>query len=265
MAAMQDQGIRVLIEVDDNYFVPAPQVPGVKSEWLVKDPRTKDDPHSIENHRNIAKWVDGIICSTPKLAEIYSKVNKNVYICPNSIDTQDWPDPEKPDDGIFRIGFAGSKSHWHDYALVERALAWAADLPDVEILIYGIREKGPAKKRWIEWTDDLPAYRKSLGQMDVGVCPLKPSYWTDCKSDVKAMEYAMAGALPIISKTEAYRPWWDKPCLVAETEKDFRRHIKWCVQNQDEVKKLAAEAQAYVLAERRIEQSVKAWEEAVRG
>jgi hypothetical protein len=265
MAEQQLQGVRVLAEIDDNYLIPAPQLPDVQSEWVVKHHKDGTDDHSIECHRKIVKWVDGIIVSTPRLAEIYAPLNANVYVCPNSIDTQDWPDVEKPDDGIFRIGFAGSKSHYHDYALVDRALSWAADLPDVEILIYGIREKGPAKKRWIEWNHDLPAYRESLGQLDVGVCPLRQSYWTDCKSDVKALEYAMAGALPIITKTEAYRPWWDKPCLVAETEKDFRRHIKWCVNNRDEVKKLAAEALAYVLSERRIEHSIHYWEEAVNG
>jgi O-antigen biosynthesis protein len=265
MAEQQEQGIRVLMEVDDNYLASIPQVPNGVSEWVFKHSRDGSDPHSIETHRRIAKWIDGVIVSTPRLAEAYAPFNENVYVCPNSIDTQDWPDPEKPDDGIFHIGFAGSKSHFYDYSLVERALSWAEDQPNVEIVIYGLKERGPIKKRWIEWTHDLGEYRRSLGLLDVGVCPLKPGIFNDCKSDIKAMEYAMAGALPIVSKTEAYRPWWDKPCLVAETEKDFRRHIKWCVQNRDEVKRLAAEAKAYVLAERRIEQHISKWEEAVSG
>jgi hypothetical protein len=265
MAEMQRQGIRTLMEVDDNYLTAPPQVPDNPSEWKLRHDRNDVASCSVEFHRRIAGWIDGIICSTEALARSYRRYNENVYVCPNSIEAEDWPEPDKPDDGIFRIGFAGSKSHFHDYALVERALSWAESQPNVEILIYGLREKGPANKRWIEWTDDLSAYRKSLSLLDVGVCPIRPNIFSNCKSDLKAMEYAMAGALPIVSKVEPFRPWFDQPCLVAETEKDFRRHIKWCVTHRDEVKQLAAEAKQYVLSERLIEQNIHKWREAVNG
>jgi hypothetical protein len=42
-------------------------------------------------------------------------------VCRNSIDPLDWPEPEKPTDGVFRVGYAASASHLYDAADIDRA------------------------------------------------------------------------------------------------------------------------------------------------
>jgi hypothetical protein len=91
----------------------------------------------VAEHRQALKEADGVIVSTSALGRAVEKLNRNVYVCPNAIVPEQWPEPTKPDDGIFRIGFAGSYSHINDMPLIRDALEWAAAQPDVELVFIG--------------------------------------------------------------------------------------------------------------------------------
>jgi hypothetical protein len=67
MAAMSEQGIRVLMETDDNYTLPRDLRVG---DWADRI-QPGDDSHSREAHMRLCKWVDGIIVATENLAEHY--------------------------------------------------------------------------------------------------------------------------------------------------------------------------------------------------
>lgn len=267
MSLMQDQGTRVLVEVDDNYTTPPPFYE--ISTWIERvdrrDPRTLGK-HSYEMHVAIAKDADGVIVSTPRLAEVYESINSNVYLCPNCVDPDDWPErPERHRDSKLHIGWAASDSHRYDAPLIRDALCWASTQPDVEVIIIGIKPEITRYKfrYWhMGWVDSLKAYRHNLGVLDVALCPLRPGKWEDCKSDVKAMEAAMAGALPIVSEVEPYRPWFDRT-YTARNEWDWRRIVKHLVRNRDEIKTLAEKAREYVLAERTIQGNISKWRDAV--
>jgi len=268
MAEMHEShGIRVLVEVDDNYMVGPPVIPALRSGWLTTRDTEGQDRHSYEVHRKIvaSKACDGVIVSTPYLGKVYERFDKPVYVCPNSIDPDDWPaDPEHAPDGVLRIGWAGSASHRYDLADIRPALDWASRQPDVEVVIMGQIDPG-VPHRNIPWTDTLAEYRQNVPQIDVMLCPLRPGVWADCKSDVKALEAAMGGAVAVVSKTEPYRPWWDSdaPCLVAETRKDFVKAVKHLVQHRDETATLATAARKWALDNRSIEGSVAKWREAI--
>ena len=258
MAGMQTEGIRVLMEVDDSY-VHAPDV-GIHGGWQAELDRSGlTDNFSFEAHERLARFVDGIIVSTPPLEALYSEFNKNIFVCPNSIDPADWNEA-KPNDGILRIGWAASHSHLVDAPLVRRALKWAADQPDVEVLVYGIGDvyKFPGRVKRAPWTDDLDSYRDSLSLCDVHICPLIDTAWSRYKSDLKALEAAMAGAWPIVSTATAYKPWQDRT-MTCTTAKDWEQALRWVVRHRDEIPRLAQEAKDYVMAERTIEKNIHFW------
>lgn len=264
MAAMREQGHRVLMEADDNYVIGTdPRVRG--RDWTETIAEAEGE-HSYEAHKKLCKWVDGIIVSTENLAGYYRELNENVYVCPNSIDPDDWPEPEKPDDGVLRIGWAASHSHLLDAPLVKRAFRWAAEQPNVEVLVYGIGDiyKFPGRVKKVRWTDDLTEYRRSLALCDVHVCPLEETPWSAGKSDLKALEATMAGAWPIVSTATPYKPWHDRT-MTCTTAKDWQDALKWTVRHRDEIPRLAAKAHDYVMSERLIEHSAHLWEEAIRG
>ena len=263
--AQQQAGWRVLVEVDDNYLIGPPEVPNKHSNWEVRIRPERGGAHSIEAHRKLAGILDGVIVSTEQLAHAYRQYSDHVYVCPNSVDPDDWPAPEKPQDGIFRIGYAASHSHWFDASDVYRALSWAAAQPQVEVLLYGLNPNWTFPYQHVPWTDDLDEYRRSLARLDVGVCPLRPGAWANCKSDIKALEYCLAGAAPVVSLTEPYRAWTDGLALTAATPKEFLKQIRWLVSNRDAAPELAATGRTYALAERTIGRSIDCWREAVSG
>lgn len=267
MRSMQLAGYRVLLEVDDNYLIGSPQVPGGNASWVstIKQAQ-QQDLHSTEAHRKLAGFADGVIVATEPLATAYRRVNDNVYVCRNSIDTDDWAEPTRPTDGLFRIGYAASHSHWFDANDVRRALSWAASQPGVQVVLYGLDPKWSFDYLHIPWTTNLADYRKSLQLLDVGVCPLRPGPWTACKSDLKLMEYAMGGAMSVVARQPPYAEWLDTDmALTADTPKDFLKHVKWCVANQDGAREIAARANARIMSFRLINQEIPRWQEAIDG
>jgi glycosyltransferase involved in cell wall biosynthesis len=263
MRGMQTEGIRVLIEVDDSYMH-APDI-GVHGGWQIELDRSgQSDRFSFAAHKKLCEFVDGIIVSTPALGELYGEINENIYVCPNSIDLEDWDTSQRQEDGILRIGWPGSHSHVVDAPLVRRALAWAARQKDVEVWVFGIGDifpfTGPVQK--VPWTDNQDEYRANLARCDVIICPLQETEWARYKSDVKALEAVAAGAWPIVSTATAYTPWHERT-LTCTTAKDWDEAIRWIVRHREELPRLKAEAQEYVLAERLIEKTIHTWRMAV--
>jgi glycosyltransferase involved in cell wall biosynthesis len=261
---LKDKGFRVLMESDDNYFTVAPSM---KNTGWVKE--KKAGPFSLDGHATILKHVDGCIVTTEFLAKQYRKHNSNVYVCPNAIDPLDWPVLKKPDDGVLRIGWFLSASHKADSPLVYRALEWASRQKDVEVWIAGSDPfvDGHGRVQFphghFPWSD-LPKYRERMAYLDIGVAPVKSTPWALCRSDLKAIEKAYAGAARVLSDNAPYSLFTDgENCLKAKDARGFYERIRHLVQNRDEVKQLAAAGRKYVTEERLITQQIHNWEVAV--
>lgn len=228
-AKVQSEGVPCLMDVDDNYLVPPPRVPGMRKAWqtTVRKSRLKGETgYSHQAHRWILPSIDGLIVSTDELANRYDGlVPAGITVCPNSVEPDDWEPIEREDRNVV-VGYAGSDSHYYDLFTVERALdiAYHSGASLVKMGAHGNDWRWPHEE--IAWTDDLAAYRLSLQKIDIGLCPVKRSPWHDCKSDIKAMEYIMAGALPIVqADSPCYADWVD---LVpsASTPKQWERAMK---------------------------------------
>lgn len=269
MCELQEQGHKALVEVDDNYLAPSRYFGG----W-VKHQRSSS---SLETHRNIVeKIADGVVVTTDHLAKMYRQANEKVFVCPNQIDPRDWPDPE-PSNGTFRVGWFASLSHKDDVPLIKRTLEWASKQDGVEVVCMGVgatrvintetgsdvhRPWWKFRYRHIPWSNDMGVYRKLMGQLDVGLAPVKENPWSSCRSDLKALEYAMAGACPVLSDAIPYRGY-EGPCVRATTAKDFLNQVKYLVDHQDEARQIASEAREYVLKHRTVEGNIWRYKEAL--
>lgn len=267
MAHLQEQGHKVLMEVDDNYLVPPPTFPGAHRDWGTSLDRSEQDRYSMQAHRRIIRWVDGIIVATDELAERYAtRTQAPIYVCPNSADLDDWPMLSKVigQDGTTRnVGFAGSASHRYDVALIEDALDWASRSGAKLHKLGGVGTTWRFPHEAMPWTDDLAQYRRNLQVLDVGLCPLKQSDWHDCKSDLKAIEYTLAGVLPIVSKSPPYKDWFDV-VPTCETRKDWVRAVKWAVNAPgDELRDAFNRAWRLVVGQKLIQQNIGSWREAI--
>lgn len=263
MAHLQDQGVRVLLEADDNYTVMHKGLTAQQGLWR-QTPDPQIDYPSIDAHRQIARFVDAIIVSTPYLEQEYRKVSdRPIFLCPNSVDPADWPTPEPSHDGVLRVGFAGSISHWEDIHLIRRALLWASRQDGVETWYFGQKPAGfDFIQRHVQWTDSVADYRKSVAVLDVGLAPLIETRWSKGKSDVKALEMSMAGALTVCSDAEPFKAF-KGPCVRTGSAKGFEASVRWAVTHRDEVTDMAREARQYVLRERTIQSNIWRWRAAI--
>jgi hypothetical protein len=264
---MQEQGIRVLVETDDNYTLTIPHSKLWRRGMPLKD--GKNLP-SIELHRRVCSWADGITVTTEHLAKQYRKItDAPVYVIPNQVDPVDWPDPaevEDQKDGKLWVGVAASASHLRDLKLVGRALEWAAAQPGVEVVLMGLFAtgfKGRFPFRYFPWTNDLAAYRKLQGMLDVALCPVIENPWSACRSDLKILESAMSGAFPIVSDAIPFKDWRHTMVPFATDPRDFLDQTRWAVRNPDERLARLAELRAHVLTERTQAGNAWRWQEAI--
>lgn len=269
---MRRQGVFTVMEVDDNYLRFAPPLYGKFGAWqrTHAEAVANGTGYSTEMHRKVVPLMDGLIVSTENLADEYDAflakqgVDIPITVCPNSVDPTDW-DVERTESDVLRIGYYGSSSHVKDYPLVKKALKWAARQPDVEVSMLGFRPPGWTG-RVAPWADNLFDARANLSHIDVGIAPLKSNPWADGKSDVKLLEYAMAGVMPIAQDAPPYRPWRDEWSWkwLAKTEDDWMDMIQTVVRNPEIVKDEAASAEGYVRRLRTIQANIERWREAVR-
>jgi glycosyltransferase involved in cell wall biosynthesis len=256
---LQMQGKRVLVEVDDNYLVDPGKKIRKMSNWGAN---IGDALHTFQGHTYIARWADGIIVTTEHLARAYRKVNENVYVIPNPVDPDDWHF-DRPDDGIFRIGWFASKSHAGDGKLIERGLEWASRQKDVQVITLGFDPKWKFAYTHLPWVNDLSTWRMLNCQLDVGLAPVIAGHWSAYRSDIKASEYTMGGAAVIASEVPPYEEWTNDFSIKAASAKDFYHGIKRLVQNRDEAREMNREARKWVDENRDIRVLVEKWRQAV--
>lgn len=262
---LQRQGIRTVMEVDDGYCYFAPPLMGKKGAWqrTHAEAVANGTMYSTEMHRKVVPMMDAMIVSTDHLAEVYSEYHDEVYVCPNSVNPGDW-NVERHEAEHLRIGYYGSTSHVKDYPLAKKGLK-AIERKGVEVVMAGFRPMG-FTGTYFPWADNLFEARKPLGHMDVGIAPLKRNRWADCKSDLKAIEYAMAGVMPIVQDAPPFDPWKGWWPWIASTEDDWTRLLKEVAAlDKSEVQAYAKQAKDWVLANRAIEHTKHRWEQAIHG
>ena len=261
LMALQSQGKKFFVEVDDNYLDRGDELWRVRAGW---GRNIGDTPHTTEGHRWIAEHADGVIVTTEALREAYLKANDNVYVCRNTIDPDDWLAPSERDE-TFRIGWYASGSHDRDSEVVRKAMAWASRQPDVEIVNIGLNPPGwNFTRTWHGWRDDFKEHRAVLGTLDVGISPLIGTPMTPFRSDLKALEYAMGGAMPMLQAARPYDEWRDFEFVrMCWTPDDWMDALKWAVRNRDEVRHKAQQAREYVMRERTFRTEITKWKDAL--
>ena len=204
-----------------------------------------------------------MICSTDYLADTYSRYHDNIFVCENSIDPDDWQVQRLPQREVPVFGYYGSAGHGRDFATMKKAFKRLTRTRTWTFI--GFRYPGWTGNM-APWVNGLLEARQNLALLDIGVCPLLSDPFSNCKSDIKAMEYAMAGVMPIVSRTEPYRWWWEdmRWPWVAKTDAEWDEVLQAASKlGADEVAAVAAEAKALVLKHRTITDNIGKWREVI--
>jgi hypothetical protein len=259
------RGQTVLAEFDDDYTRWDDRYANVKGErWEKYDRNTTSRwAPSIEMARACAQEASGVIVSTPFLKKLFDDLNRSVFVCRNSVDPADWPAVERDESSPFRAVYAVAPNN-HDNARARKAMEWLAAKPDAEAVVVG-QDPGWANVKTVPWIADLSLLRQFLTALapDVGLRPVEQTRFARGKSDLKVLEYAMCGALSIVSPGEPYKDW-DGLAWFARTADDFVEKTRLAYEYGDETRKIAGYARAAVLESRTIQTECQAWASAIR-
>ncbi len=250
-------GKTTVFELDDDLWNIHPTNPGYKF-W-----------HQTEVIRGLEECIRKakvVTTTTPALAKILNRFNKNVHILPNMLPAEEWQVKKKRKRNKIVIGWAGSKHHWTDLLILRGILDQILnEYPNVEFQIVGPEYVPFMKHERMIALDPVAIedYAKLLSGFDIGLAPLDDSQFNKGKSDLKFLEYAMAGLAVVASKVDSYSNTiiHGETGFLANNNKDWLKYIKRLVEDEKLRTEMQGKAKKYAET-RTIEKNIHLWEEA---
>lgn len=243
--------------------------------------------------RYFSREADGLIVSTPAIANRMAVLNSKVVIVPNALDERlfkprarttarsgSHADGAASGDTFIRIGYMGTLTHAHDLQILveplRKLLFRHADMVRFEILgvsscqnrikqIFGTALKflepagGDHYVRFVDW------FRKNV-HWDIGLAPLSARSFNLYKSDIKYLDYGMMGIPGIFSNVGPYPATVrDRVTgMVVENDVDaWYQAMETLVQDEKLRRRLGANAFEHVVTERTLEARAVDWIRAI--
>ena len=243
--AMRDlHGVFTVAETDDNYLAPAQHNIYMRSNGF--DAKLRLD------HMKAMASMNRMVFSTGWLRDYYFKELKRQFgkgrlpdmaVCRNHVFEDDWPIVEDYD-GPVRVGWMGSPSHIWDVNLAWPALLWASRA-GARTFMVGYDPANPENKvtsekaratveQWEKVGYETVPWRQMDGTtrlrlpFDIGLAPLVTNAFTLGKSDIKAIEYAISGAAPVLQNNAVFNRDWKhgETCLMAGSPSEMIDAVK---------------------------------------
>ncbi len=220
-----------LVEYNDNFYAPPPASPAAEA-W--------SSPLLWQSYEAFMAAADALVVTGPGLQQLLQdKCTAALHIIENHL-----PAPPPSFDrarheqtGEIRLGWAGSLGHIADILSVKRVLERLLhDYPQLVFCAMGNKsipqELGlpPERMRFQHW-GSMDEYLGFLSSLHIGIAPLLPTPYNECRSDIKAVEIASRSALPLLTEALPYRAFLDATGLKAinspeEFEQLARRYIE---------------------------------------
>jgi len=207
-------GKTIIWELDDDVF----HLP----DWNPARRFYEQQDSSLYIMRDMA---DHIIVSTEPLAKL---LGPKATVLPNLIDLELWPSPPHRHDGPVRVVWAGSIHHQKDLDLLVEPIndlldefgeqvyfLFFGDLPDafsealhvkythLVLTVPADRVRGKVGLVQLVPTSQYPKTLTAI-QPDIGLAPLCDHPFNDSKSNIKWLEYSLAGAATVASPAPPY-------------------------------------------------------------
>lgn len=265
------QGIRecygkpVVVETDDNIL----SVAGYNPASKFYDPDSPIRKIAVAQLRE----ADAIITTTPHLKEVYSELNDNVHILPNSIDFEAWGKAKrKTNKGKITIGWMGGATHNADLKIIVPAIKeLTAKYPRVEFFfLHGASPevraiKGVRISNKFARIDKYPSHVAGAG-FDIGLAPLVDNSFNRSKSNLRWLEYSALGIPCVASRVghfaETIKDGED--ALLCDSPEDFTKNIERLIVDSDLRKSIGSRAYSRVYADFNINKTAEKYGEVLR-
>jgi glycosyltransferase involved in cell wall biosynthesis len=246
-------------------------------DWVRGVRKSKDHDFSkhfdrkvIQDYELCLRAVDGIICSTPWLAERYGSLNPNPYVCRNGIDLKRYALTPPRRDHV-AVGWAGATGHR------EAMRPWLAEVaavmherPDVNFVSVGQQfAQVLAPSFGAERCLDVPfsafdTYAASMTLYDIALAPAGDNSFYRGKSDLRWLEASAAG-LPLIADPDVY-PDIEHGIsgFHAATPEEMGEILRELVADEPLRRKVGAAAKAHVTEHRSAQVAAEQWADVLR-
>ncbi len=168
------------------------------------------DPENLLLFKRSANFCDSMQFSVPELKKIYGYLNEPSVVFPNQISTV----PPERKYGKYPeviIGWGGSHGHLEDMIdIAEPLIDWITSKKNVRLFlmcsdtIWSLFKRLPAARKKRFNPGALNDYYKFLEKIDIGLAPLKETAFNRSRSDIKFLEYAVHGVVPVVQATVPY-------------------------------------------------------------
>jgi tetratricopeptide (TPR) repeat protein len=168
------------------------------------------DPVNRSNAFQLLRLADATQVTGAGLLERFGALNARTTVFENQIERVS--QKLQKSRAQVRIGWAGSAGHTEDLRQIEPVLSALCNrFPQVTFCFMGnerqfddVFSRLPAAQRSYTPPGTLDAYYTFLEGLDVGLAPLLPNPYNECRSDVKFVEYASRGVVPVLSAVTPY-------------------------------------------------------------
>ena len=175
--------------------------------------RTWADPRGIHLFEQLIARCDAVQVSSAPLGQRIAHLAQHIAVFDNQLaQVAESPPKRTPQAGCpIVIGWGGSLGHLQDLQHIAPALtAWLRHQPNVRLEIMADTSLAalfaalPQQQFRAHPAGSLAHYLAWLATVDIGIAPLLPTPYNRCRSDVKFLEFAAQGAVPVVQRLEPY-------------------------------------------------------------
>ncbi len=223
--------------------------------------------------KRLAHYCDALQFGTPMLQSKYGYLNSRTRVFPNQMLVEPLERPDRTGEKVL-VGWGGSISHYRDMARVSNHLVrWIVSRDDVDLClmcsdeIWGLFENLPAGRKRRFPVGSINDYYRFVSHLDIGLAPMEDTPFNRSRADIKALEYAAHGAVPVVQAIGQYLRCIEhgRTGFLFNTPDELVSTLDHLVSDASMRSRVAASAREYVLRERNALQHGKARLDFYRG
>jgi glycosyltransferase involved in cell wall biosynthesis len=235
--------------------------------------------------RYFAREADGIIVSTARLKERLIRFNNRIIVVPNALDERLIEGRMRTarravHDGPKVIGYMGTHTHDADIMMINQTLREISRkyVGAVEIQFVGAvadsavisaLDRLPFRVLDVSAHVEYPAFMNWMMKniwWDLGIAPLEEDAFTQCKSDIKFLDYSAMGIAGIYSRVPAYEETvchLETGYLASNNTAGWLKAIDTLLTNDSLRRSIAEKAGQYLFSTRTLKQCAQNWGNAI--
>lgn len=271
------RNVPVIVDMDDDPHSVPSYNPAFKSYS-----RNAADLKNVLIHLHTA---DALTVTLPHLAKALQRDARHIHILPNFTDPSLWShlprNPRRRDDRSVRLMFAGGHGHYGDLAILKEPLTalmrkydgkegramlrlfFLGCTPDWVTPWMKDTKRPDANRCFYIHPSDIETYWKCLRwiEPDIFVAPVEENEFNRSKTDVKAVDAAVAGAALVCTDWDTYAPVPPTCSLKSHTPYQWQESLEHLILDEGLRRKLAGNLETWVMDTKDIHTHINLWED----